>query len=202
MRTADSNAGGSSVGGKVAASPTSPRAGIGCGSGQSASDCSAPASASSSAGSSDLRASERNQALPVVLISAALLERPWDFPEHLVFDDVALKPLSAAALIEILRRHLGLVWEYAEADRGNDESAPSPAQLNETLSLGAVVAIEQWAVGMTEDYPDCAPLWAEIGRRATNVDLAGLRAMYPRLQAAASGAAASDPATTDTSVSA
>ncbi len=149
-----------------------------------------------------VRASERDRAMPVVLISAAPLERPEGFPDGVDFDEVALKPLAATTLTDILQRHLGLVWEYAEPDPGqNDEPSADPAgvwsvalpagccdlelaKLNEMLSLGAVVAIEQWAIEMVQAYPAYRSLWDEIRRRAIGVDLIGLRELTARLQAA------------------
>lgn len=156
-----------------------------------------------------VRASDRDRALPVVLISAAPPEPPDGFPDDLAFDEVALKPLSAPALTDILQRHLGLIWEYAGSDpEGSDiASASQPAfepdslptgccdlelaQLNEMLSLGAVVAIERWAIEMAEAHPAYARVWDEIRRRADSVDLVGLRNLYEQLRAEASEAASS-----------
>jgi signal transduction histidine kinase/CheY-like chemotaxis protein len=147
-----------------------------------------------------LRASPRDRDMPVVLVSAAPVEGPDDFPEDLTFDEEALKPLSAMALTDILQRHLGLVWEYAELDsEGGDsgdagEEPPASwslppaccelrlAELNEMLSLGAVVAIERWAVAMIETHPEHAAVWGEIRRLATGIDLVGLRELAAQLR--------------------
>jgi PAS domain S-box-containing protein len=152
-----------------------------------------------------VRASERDRDMPMVLISAAPVQRPDDLPDEMMFDEEALKPLSASALTDILQRHLDLVWEQAEAETAHRDAGadgdlePSIielppgccdlrlAQLNEMLSLGAVVAIEKWAVEMLEQHPDHAALWREIQRRALSVDLAGLRDLTARLQTMPAG---------------
>jgi signal transduction histidine kinase/DNA-binding LytR/AlgR family response regulator len=146
-----------------------------------------------------LRASAVDRTMPVVLISAAPEQPPDGFPETVRFDEVALKPLSAEALTDILQRHLNLVWEYAESDSesgesaaiGDDSSAPwslpsdccdlQLAELKEMVSLGAVVAIERWAVEMTKTHPSQAAVWTEIRRRAASVDLARLRELVAQL---------------------
>lgn len=147
-----------------------------------------------------VRASARDQSMPVILISAAPPERPADVPDDIFFDEEVLKPLSAMALTDILRRHLDLVWEYAEEDAACRDGvlaseSPDPAiglepgccdlrlaQLSRMLSLGAIPAIEQWVAEMLEEQPRYAPLWEEIGRLARSVDLAGLRELVPRLR--------------------
>jgi PAS domain S-box-containing protein len=157
-----------------------------------------------------VRAAEQHRDLPVVLVSAAPLERPDSFPAGVEFDEVALKPISATALSDILQRHLDLVWEYSEEDLPVDAAAlrceadPTEltlptgccdlklAQLKEMLSLGAVVAIEQWAVEMAEAYPERGGLWDEIRDRAKRVDLVGLRDLVARLRPAAAGAELAD----------
>jgi CheY-like chemotaxis protein len=150
-----------------------------------------------------VRESSSDRAMPVVLISAAPVQRPDGLPEDMKFDDEALKPLSASALTEILERHLDLVWEYAEPDpeaSGGpvDEGSRTPialepgccdlrlAQLNEMLSLGAILAIEQWAAEMVEEHPRFGTLWHEVARLAAEVDLVGLRELAERLRAEAS----------------
>jgi signal transduction histidine kinase len=156
-----------------------------------------------------VRASARDRDMPMVLISAAPVQPPDDLPIDVLFDEEALKPLSVIALTSILQRHLDLVWEYAEPDPAGmgasahgdfEPSIELPpgccdlrlAQLNEMLSLGAIVAIEQWAAEMLEQHPDHAAVWAEVQRRAARVDLAGLRELTWRLQAKAAGAGRRD----------
>jgi hypothetical protein len=140
------------------------------------------------------------------------VQRPNDLPDGVMFDEEALKPLSPMALTDILQRHLDLVWEYAEAGAGGSGDVLSEAgekrpltlepgccdlrlaQLNEMLSLGAIVAIEQWTTEMLEEHPEHAAVWAEIRRRAASVDLAGLRALAARLQPAESNGRPREPA--------
>lgn len=151
------------------------------------------------------RAAEQYRDLPIVLISAAPLERPDGFPTDLDFDEVALKPLSVTALTDILRRHLHLEWEYAETELPAQDvistGEPDPpelslppgccdlklAQLKEMLALGAVVAIEQWTHEMADAFPTHDALWDEIRQRAERVDLVGLRDLVARLRPTVSG---------------
>jgi PAS domain S-box-containing protein len=157
-----------------------------------------------------VRAAEQHRKLPVVLVSAAPLERPDGFPAGVEFDEVALQPLSATALTDILQRYLGLVWEYAGTELPADEAASTCAadpivlhlppgccklelaQLEEMLALGAVVAIEQWAVGMAEADPERGGLWDEIRDRANRVDLPGLRDLVARLRPTATSVEPAD----------
>jgi CheY-like chemotaxis protein len=81
-----------------------------------------------------VRAAEPYRKLPVVLVSAAPLERPDGFPAGVEFDEVALKPLSATVLTDILQRHLGLEWEYAETHHPPDD-ARSTRRANPTELL-------------------------------------------------------------------
>jgi CheY-like chemotaxis protein len=152
-----------------------------------------------------VRGAEQHRKLPVVLISAAPLQRPDGFPAGVQFDEVALKPISATALTDILQRHLDLEWEYAETDLPADTAASTRkvdptelslppgccdlelAQLKEMLALGAVVAIEQWTVEMAETYPEQGVLWDEIRHRAHRVDLVGLRDLVARLRPTTAG---------------
>lgn len=146
-----------------------------------------------------VRTSDQHRGLPIVLVSAAPLERPEGFPAEVEFDEVALKPLSATALTDILQRHLDLVWVYAETDLPADAAASTCeadstalslppgccdlelTQLKEMLALGAVIAIDRWAVEMAETYPEHSGLWNEIRHRANRVDLFGLRDLVARL---------------------
>ena len=133
-----------------------------------------------------VRESERDRHLPVVLVSAASLQPPPAFPSDIRFDEVAMKPLSEESMAEILGRLLDLDWTY-------DESLPMtttalattplpyacPAEefdrLRQMVSLGQLLAIQQWAQGMAERYPPDRQLFEEIARCSTRVDLAGLR---------------------------
>lgn len=56
------------------------------------------------------------------------------------------------------------------------------------LALGAVVAIDRWAVEMAETYPEHSGLWNEIRHRANRVDLFGLSDLVARLPLTAAGA--------------
>lgn len=143
-----------------------------------------------------VRASSAHAALPVIVISAAPLERPEDLANDITFDAVALKPLSVRTLAEMLEQQLELDWEY-EADTGRtsehtegmtgehiesvaralatDLDAQQLAELRKMISFGAIVAITDWARQMRKSHPRSARLWQEIERRAMQIDLEGLR---------------------------
>jgi signal transduction histidine kinase/CheY-like chemotaxis protein len=145
-----------------------------------------------------VRESSAHAPLPVVVISAAPLERPEDLPTGIAFDAVALKPLSARNLAEILEHQLELDWEYEVDDRLTAEhpgTGPGQqnasvarslateldeeqfADLRKLIALGAVIAIADWARERRKARPESTPLWQEIERRATQIDLEGLRSL-------------------------
>nr|WP_274601128.1 ATP-binding protein [Halochromatium roseum] len=147
-----------------------------------------------------VRESAMHARLPVILISAAPLERPEGLSSEIAFDAVALKPLSARALAELLEQQLELDWDY---DRDEERSTEDPermpaaeqddestaralaaalddaqlAELRTLISLGAVIAIADWARERCQSDPESAPLWRAIERYAVQIDLAGLRSL-------------------------
>ncbi|TVQ85953.1 MAG: response regulator [Chromatiaceae bacterium] len=162
-----------------------------------------------------VRQSSRHAALPVVVISAAPLERPQDLPSGIAFDAIALKPLSASTLAEILEHQLELDWDYDVDDKRTGEHPESGsgeqsalvaralaveldedqlADLRKLIALGAVIAIADWARQRRAAHPESTPLWQEIERRAVEIDLEGLRSIAAQLnpeaeQGAAGGSA-------------
>ncbi|MFE8033438.1 ATP-binding response regulator [Thiohalocapsa marina] len=138
-----------------------------------------------------VRASAATARLPVVLISAAQMQRPEALPEAMAFDAYAMKPLSEARLAQLLQATLGLEWDYAQpppSDKGpRAHSAkapvPRPAAVSDAqvkafqrmLALGQLSAIQQWARGMAEQSPEQAPLWQDIAQRCSSVDVPGLQ---------------------------
>jgi CheY-like chemotaxis protein len=129
--------------------------------------------------------------LPVVLISAAPLQRPAAFPPELEFDAYAMKPLSEARLAQILEDLLGIDWEYADAppapgDRFADPQARSTsiatacsteelAQFRDMVAFGKLMAIQRWARTMADQRPEHAALWQDLAQLCTSVDLPALR---------------------------
>ncbi|MEA3639687.1 MAG: ATP-binding protein [Lamprobacter sp.] len=146
-----------------------------------------------------VRESSADATLPVILISAAPLERPETLPSEITFDAVALKPLSVRTLAEILEQQLALDWDFETRDEHaaedperepaepNDDSVARAlaadiddeqlAELRKLLSLGAVIAIADWARERCKTQPESAALWHEIERRAIQIDLEGLRSL-------------------------
>lgn len=137
-----------------------------------------------------LRESAPDPALPIILISAAPMEPPDDFPADMAFDRFALKPLPAPRLAQLLEEVLGLAWEYAETPVSTpDSAAPASARLadcvtaeeleafRKMVALGQLMAIAQWTRDMAERHPRHAPLWQDIAHRCATVDLPGLRGL-------------------------
>ncbi|MEA1049720.1 ATP-binding protein [Lamprobacter modestohalophilus] len=146
-----------------------------------------------------VRESSAHAALPVILISAAPLERPEGLPSEIAFDAVALKPLSVRTLAEILEQQFELDWDYDSCDERtaedperkpaeqDDDSAARAlaaaideeqlAELRKLISLGAVIAIADWARERRKSHPESAPLWQAIERCAIQIDLEGLRSL-------------------------
>ena len=127
-----------------------------------------------------VRESEPTADLPVVLISAAPLQRPATFPQDLKFDAYAMKPLSEARLAWILEEVLRIEWEYADeppapgdglADTENRPASMATAcsteelgQFRDMVALGQLMAIQQWARNMADKDPSTRP----CGRTSLN----------------------------------
>jgi CheY-like chemotaxis protein len=138
-----------------------------------------------------VRESEPTADLPVVLISAAPLQRPAAFPQGLEFNASAMKPLSEAHLARVLEEVLRIEWEYAdEPPAPGHRFADTPAgstsiatacsteelgQFRDMVALGQLMAIQQWARNMADKHPEHAALWQDLAQLCTSVDLPGLR---------------------------
>ncbi len=135
-----------------------------------------------------VRESVQHQDLPVVLISAAPRQPPAAFPPDLDFDADAMKPLAETRLARILGEVLRLEWEYeSEAPPEPDKTLTDGAALAATcpageldtfrhrIALGQIMAIQHWAQGMADRYPEREAVWQEILRLCGLVDLHGLR---------------------------
>jgi CheY-like chemotaxis protein len=134
-----------------------------------------------------VREFEPSADLPVVLISAAPLQRPAAFPQGLEFDASAMKPLSEAHLARILEVVLGIEWEYADeppaiADTQAGSTSIATAcsteelgQFRDMVALGQLMAIQQWARNMGDNHPEHGALWQDLAQLCTSVDLPGLR---------------------------
>jgi CheY-like chemotaxis protein len=146
-----------------------------------------------------VRESSAHATLPVILISAAPLERPEGLPSEITFDAVALKPLSVRTLAEILEQQLELDWDF---ETGDEHTAEDPehkpaepdedsvaralaadiddeqlAELRKLISLGAVIAIADWARERRKSHPESAALWQTIERCAIQIDLVRLQSL-------------------------
>lgn len=146
-----------------------------------------------------VRESSAHAALPVILISAAPLGRPEGLPSEITFDAVALKPLSVRTLAEMLEQQLELDWDFETSDEHtaedpehkpaeqDDDSVARAlaadiddeqlAELRKLISLGAVIAIADWARERRKSDPESAPLWQAIERCAIQIDLEGLQSL-------------------------
>ena len=99
-----------------------------------------------------------------------------------------MKPLAEIRLARILGEILRLEWEYESAallepDKtltdGAALAATCPAGELETfrdrIALGQLMAIQHWAQGMADRYPEQEAVWQDILRLCGLVDLPGLR---------------------------
>jgi signal transduction histidine kinase/CheY-like chemotaxis protein len=128
--------------------------------------------------------------LPVVLVSAALPQRPPDFPAGVDFDDVLIKPVTLNSLADSLQRLLAVEWlremppEAAESiPRTARPVVPSPAKLAEfrtMLALGQVIVLQRWADALAASDPECAAFAAEVKRLSQAIDLQGLQRLLEK----------------------
>lgn len=132
-----------------------------------------------------IRRTARGKSLPILLISAALPDRPADFPNDLQFEDVLLKPVNEEQLAAQLARHLGLEW--IRNDGVTDEPPPAVQERIERpgserlqeprrmLALGQVISLCRWAERLATEEPRWAFFADEIVRLCHAVDLVALK---------------------------
>jgi DNA-binding response OmpR family regulator len=101
-------------------------------------------------------------------------------------DDFLSKPVKTEALLEMLRRHLGLEWAYAE-EKGQDDgmgalrppalsaaNIPAPekvAHLYQLAMMGHAAALQEKAVELTQSDEQLAPFAAEVERLAKRLQI-------------------------------
>jgi len=134
-----------------------------------------------------VRSCEQSRNVPVILLSAAPIQRPEGFPEAMSFDRFAMKPVSERQLAKILGDTLGLDWEYGVETPEEAPLGPAPEslarslragerkRLREMVAIGQVVGLQQWAEDMTEQHPDRAAMWQGIELMCRRVDLPALQ---------------------------
>lgn len=131
------------------------------------------------------RARERNVSLPFLLLSATRPMPPVDWPIHLVFSAVLIKPVDQDALLKTLGRVLGLTW-------GAEDTMPrhaclKPPQfwvkpsaelllpLREALDLGQVTDIEEWVDQLLLAHPESAEFAQLVRDAVRRLDFAFIR---------------------------
>lgn len=130
-----------------------------------------------------VREQEGGAHLPVILISAALPQRPASYPENLMFDQVIIKPVNSETLADHLQQLLGIEWNRErKAVNGHrplrDITPPSAENLAEfraMLELGQIPAIRRWAEDLALARPECAGFSRQVKKLCQTVDLEGLR---------------------------
>ena len=135
----------------------------------------------------EARASEKGLDVPIILISAAPVQRPEAFPEGLTFDRFAMKPLSELQLARVLGEVLALEWEYELDASPADRSHPAPTaqsasfsveerrHLQDMVAIGQVIEIQRWARKMAEQHPEREAVWHGIMAMCSALDLPALR---------------------------
>ncbi|KAA6186667.1 transporter substrate-binding domain-containing protein [Thiohalocapsa marina] len=135
----------------------------------------------------EARSTEQGHRLPVILISAAPVQRPDAFPEAMTFDRFVMKPVFERQLARILAEVLSLDWEYAPdaSSAGGSKREPvSPAgslsaeergRLRDMVAIGQVIEIQRWAIEMAEQHPERDALWQGIIAMCSALDLSALR---------------------------
>lgn len=130
-----------------------------------------------------VREPEGGTHLPVILISAALPQRPENYPENLTFDRVIIKPVNSETLADHLQQLLGIEWNR-ERKTGNTnlplrDITPPPAEdlaeFRAMLELGQIPAIRRWAEDVALARPECVGFSRQVKKLCQTVDLEGLR---------------------------
>lgn len=130
-----------------------------------------------------VREQEGETHLPVILISAALPQRPASYPENLMFDRVIIKPVNSETLADHLQQLLGIEWNR-ERKAGSDhlplhDITPPPAEnlaeFRAMLELGQIPAIRRWAENLALARPECVGFSRQVKKLCQTVDLEGLR---------------------------
>lgn len=137
-----------------------------------------------------VRKQEGGARLPVILISAALPQRPADYPENLTFDRVIIKPVNSETLADHLQQLLGIEWSR-ERKAGNTtlpqhNFTPPPAEnlaeFRAMLELGQIPAIRRWADDMALARPECGGFSRQVKKLCQTVDLEGLRQLLEQAE--------------------
>lgn len=120
--------------------------------------------------------------LPVVLLSAAVSNRPADFPEDMDFDQVLMKPLDEIKLANWLEKVLGLHWLRAAGSPQPAASAPlvfpplaEHERIQLMLNLGQVIAIRRWAEALKAEQPAYGVFAARVMQLCAEVNLEQLK---------------------------
>lgn len=121
--------------------------------------------------------------MPVVLLSAALPDRPLDFPEDLEFDEVLMKPLDESKLANWLEKVLDLQWQRAA--RPVDASAVAAplvfppldehARIQQMLKLGQIIAIRRWAEALQGEQAIYGGFCARVIQLCAEINLEQLK---------------------------
>ena len=125
--------------------------------------------------------------VPVVLMSAALTERPERFSARLDFAAHWLKPLDHRAILHDIGKLLQLEWTSAQpAGAYGETSRPALAfpgddaarqVLREMIDGGRVTDIMDWGAALTKRDPACAQFVEALLQAARELDFPALNAL-------------------------
>lgn len=131
-----------------------------------------------------IRTSQTLPDLPVVLISAAALTPPDDFPADLRFDAYLKKPVMQDDLAQTLADLLHLKWiREAESEQALPaDDLPVPAfsagewdEFAAMVQMGRILALQQWVDALSAARPELYAVGERIKVLCKKVDLAGLQ---------------------------
>lgn len=123
---------------------------------------------------------ERQSAVPVVLVSAAPPDRPPAFPAQIDFAKHLLKPLNHSEVLRCLGDLLGLDWiETAAATPVREEPLRRPGEaflqdLREMIEAGRVSDIASWATDLKARDQACGEFAERVLTAALDLDVASL----------------------------
>ena len=121
------------------------------------------------------------QNIPLILLSAAMPDRPEGLPETLRFAGVQLKPFNANTLLNAIGEILAVEWATAKGEVHNkaDISQRPPmgllTPLKAMIEQGAVTDITEWLEVFSAQHPQYSSYAAKIATANLMLDFKDLR---------------------------
>lgn len=135
------------------------------------------------------------QSCPVLLMSTAPAQKPFDFPSEINFTRELLKPVTQAALFKTLNEILLISETSSICDVSTQISCISvegipayppaelQAQLEHLVTLGSISEIEEWQQNLAAERPEYQAFCQEVSAAVSRLDLEYLAQLVKRCKA-------------------